>query len=118
MRRAAIRFCFPSFSVSFAERVDQLVPERISRSVLARVCRLDPDATALAQSVAILGESARISLCARLIGITVPKAATLAAGLVDIEVLVPGEPLRFVHPIVRTAIYEDLTRLQQADLHA
>ena len=98
--------------------VDQLVPERISKSVLVRVGRLDPDATALARSVAVLGEWARISMCAKLIGLEVAKAAALAAGLVDIEVLLPGEPLRFVHPIVRTAVYEDLTRPQQADLHA
>ena len=29
-----------------------------------------------------------------------------------------GEPLRFVHPVVRTAIYEDLSAAEQADLHA
>ena len=45
-------------------------------------------------------------------------AHSLATGLVDLAVLVPGEPLRFVHPIVRTAIYEDLSAAERADLHA
>ena len=40
------------------------------------------------------------------------------AGLVDLAVLAPGEPLRFVHPVVRTAIYEDLSAAEQVDLHA
>ena len=38
--------------------------------------------------------------------------------LVDLAVLVGGEPLRFVHPIVRTAIYNDLSATERADLHA
>jgi len=42
----------------------------------------------------------------------------LATGLVDLSVLVSGEPLRFVHPVVRTAIYADLSAEEQADLHA
>ena len=45
-------------------------------------------------------------------------ARTLATGLVDLSVLVPGEPLRFVHPVVRTAIYAELSAEERADLHA
>src|SRR5262245_62514230 len=48
----------------------------------------------------------------------VRKAGTLTAGLVDLAVLIGAEPLRFVHPIVRTAIYNDLSATEQADLHA
>ncbi len=98
--------------------MDRLAPERIAAAVLLRVSRLDPEAPALARSVAVLGEQARLSLCAQLAGVDPRKARTLAAGLVDLAVLVPGEPLRFVHPVVRTAIYEDLSAAEQADLHA
>ena len=98
--------------------VDRLAPERIAAAVLLRVSRLDPEAPALARSVAVLGEQARLSLCARLAGVNPRKARTLAAGLVDLAVLDAGEPLRFVHPVVRTAIYEDLSAAEQADLHA
>lgn len=98
--------------------VDQLAPERISQAVLLRVRRLHPHASALARSSAVLGEWARISFCADLIGCDVATTAEMAAGLVDIEVLLPGEPLRFVHPIVRAAIYEDMTAAERAEMHA
>jgi DNA-binding CsgD family transcriptional regulator len=100
------------------QAVDRLAPERIAAAVLLRVSRLDQQAPALARAVAVLGEQARLTMCAELAGLDVRKASTLAAGLVDLAVLVGGEPLRFVHPIVRTAIYNDLSATEQADLHA
>ena len=57
-------------------------------------------------------------MCAELAGLDVRTASTLGARLVDLAVLVGGEPLRFVHPIVRTAIYNDLSATERADLHA
>lgn len=98
--------------------VDRLAPERIAAAVLLRVSRLDPQAPALARAVAVLGEQARLTMCAELAGLDVKRASTLAAGLVDLAVLVSGEPLRFVHPIVRTAIFNDLSATERADLHA
>jgi DNA-binding CsgD family transcriptional regulator len=98
--------------------VDTLAPERISAAVLLRVEGLDRDAPALARAVAVLGPRARLSLCAQLADLDPRRARTLAAGLVDQAVLAPGEPLRFVHPIVRTAIYEELSPTEQSDLHA
>ncbi|HET7668589.1 MAG TPA: LuxR C-terminal-related transcriptional regulator, partial [Mycobacterium sp.] len=98
--------------------VDRLAPERIAAAVLLRVSRLDPQAPALARAVAVLGEQARLTMCAELAGLDVRTASTLAAGLVDLAVLIGAEPLRFVHPIVRTAIYNDLSATERADLHA
>jgi DNA-binding CsgD family transcriptional regulator len=98
--------------------VDTLAPERIATAVLLRVSGLDSDAPALARAVAVLGPQARLSLCARLAQLDPRRASTLAARLVDLAVLGAGEPLRFVHPIVRTAIYEDLSPPEQSDLHA
>jgi DNA-binding CsgD family transcriptional regulator len=98
--------------------VDRLAPERIAAAVLLRVSRLDPQAPALARAVAVLGEHARLNMCAELAGLDVRTASSLAVGLIDRAVLVGGEPVRFVHPIVRTAIYNDLSATEQADLHA
>src|SRR6476659_1575843 len=100
------------------QAVDRLAPERIAAAVLLRVSRLDPQAPALTRAVAVLGEQARLTMCAELAGVAVREASTLVAGLVDLAVLVGGDPLRFVHPIVRTAIYNDLSATEQADLHA
>ena len=99
------------------EAVGHVAPERIAAAVLLRVSRLHPQAPALARSVAILGEQARLAMCAELGAMDPRSAYCLAAGLVDLAVLVQGEPLRFAHPIVRTAIYEDLSAAEQADLH-
>jgi AAA ATPase domain len=98
--------------------VDRVAPERISKAVLLRVGALDPEASALARSIAVLGQEARLNLCSELAGVDIRKAATLITGLVDLAVLTPGEPSRFIHPIVRTAIYEDLSAAERADLHA
>lgn len=98
--------------------VDRLGPERIATAVLLRVQRLHPQAPALARAVAVLGGQARLAWCAELAGIDGRLAQNLAAGLADIAVLVLGEPLRFAHPVVRTAIYADLSAREQTDLHA
>ena len=100
------------------QAVDRLAPERIAAAVLLRVSRLDLEAPALTRAVAVLGEQARLTMCAELAGLDLRKASTLAAALVDLAVLAGGEPLRFVHPIVRTAIYNDLSAIEQAHLHA
>jgi DNA-binding CsgD family transcriptional regulator len=101
-----------------SQAVNRLAPERIAAAVLLRVSRLDPQAPALTRAVAVLSEQARLTMCAELAGLDVRTAGTLAAGLVDLAVLAAGEPLRFVHPIVRTAIYNDLSATEQGDLHA
>ena len=98
--------------------VDELGPERIAAAVLLRVGRLHPQAPALARSVAVLGEQARLTTCAKLVGFEPRVVRSLAAGLIDLAVLVPGEPLRFAHPVVRTAIYHDIPAQERADLHA
>jgi DNA-binding CsgD family transcriptional regulator len=100
------------------QAVNRLAPERIASAVLLRVSRLNPEAPALARAAAVLGEQARLSMCARLAGVDARKAAKLASGLVDLAVLAAGEPLGFIHPVVRTAIYHDLSAAEQADLHA
>jgi DNA-binding NarL/FixJ family response regulator len=56
-------------------------------------------------------------MCAELVGIDPRTAHHLADELAKLAILVPGEPLRFVHPIVRTAIYEDLSITERSDLH-
>jgi DNA-binding CsgD family transcriptional regulator len=98
--------------------VGTFAPERIAAAVLLRVSGLDPEAPALTRAVAVLGPEARLATCARLAEVDPRRAQTLAADLVDLAVLAPGEPARFVHPVVRTAIYEDLSATERSDLHA
>ncbi|HEX3805060.1 MAG TPA: AAA family ATPase [Solirubrobacteraceae bacterium] len=98
-----------------AARVERASPESVRRVVLGRLERLGPDAIALAQAVAILeratlrdaGELARLD-----------PAATVAAAddLLAAEILT-AEPLAFLHPLLRVAVYEQIPPAGRADDH-
>jgi DNA-binding CsgD family transcriptional regulator len=99
--------------------VRELGPERIATAVLSRVRRLSESAPALARGIAVLGAGAELRLAAQLSAIDDAEARRLTAALVDVAVLAPGaEPLRFVHPVVRGAIYADIPVTERAALHA
>ena len=95
-----------------------LGPERVNAAILQRVGRLAPEAPALARSAAVLGDQARLAECAELAGLSSARAVELAAGLADLAVLEHTEPLRFVHPVVRTAVYQAIPALERGALHA
>jgi hypothetical protein len=91
-----------------AAGVAKLHPEAIHRSILVRLGRLGEEAGRLAVAVAVLGPAASAPLAAELAALE-PGAATSAAdALTAAQVLAPGPPLSFVHPIVREAAYADL----------
>jgi DNA-binding CsgD family transcriptional regulator len=72
----------------------------------------------VAQAVAILGNGAEVEQAASLASLDEQAAAEAAAALGRAEILEPREPLRFVHPIVRAAVYEDLAPAARARRHA
>ena len=98
--------------------VRRLGPERIAAALLLRVGQHDPAAPALTRAVAVLGPQARLTACARLAELEPRCARELADDLASLAVLERGEPLRFVHPVVRTAIYDDIPTRRRAELHA
>lgn len=98
--------------------VGMLGPERIAGAVLLRIGGRHPLAPALARSVAILGEQATAAGCAALADLRPEQARELADALAELAVLERGEPLRFVHPVVRAAIYDDIPAGRRAQLHA
>ena len=84
-----------------------------SRAVSLRLSRLSPEATALAQAVAILGDGAEARQAAALAGLAAPAASAAADALVRVDVLRSQPALGFVHPLVRAAVYESLTSLDR-----
>lgn len=100
--------------------VDQLasaVPERVGRSVEARLVSGGPAARGVAEAAAVLGESATLQRAARLAGID-PSAAELAARwLVDAAILEDSARLGFRHPIVRSAVDAGIPGPARAALH-
>ena len=100
-----------------AARVLDFGSERVGRAVRRRLRRLPAEALAVARAVAVLGPSARLEQAAALAGIDEPAAAASADALVGIHVLAAGRALEFVHPLVRSAVYEQIPPLQRQALH-
>jgi tetratricopeptide (TPR) repeat protein len=101
-----------------AESVRSLGPDRIATSLLLRVGRLDPIAPRLARAVAVLGAEADPVHAAELADLDAADARALARLLADASVLEHCEPFRFVHPIARTAVYDEMSAAERARLHA
>lgn len=101
-----------------AERVQMASPETIARAALGRIGRLEPEASALATAVAVLGADTQLRHAAMLAGLDEQAAARAADRLADVDVLRRGLPLEFVHPLVRAAVYERQPKAQVALHHA
>ena len=101
-----------------AATVRELGPEAISTVVLQRLHRLPATAPAMARAVALLGEGASPALAAELAGLDVPTAEEALEALCRGDVLTrDGDALDFVHPIVLSAIYNDLPVRARSEGH-
>lgn len=88
-----------------------------SRAVTVRLARLRPQATRLAQAVAILGDDADPRHAAALADLDDRTASEAAAALARADVLRPHRPFGFVHPLIRAAVYSMLTAAEQEEGH-
>ncbi|MGH2957269.1 MAG: ATP-binding protein [Solirubrobacterales bacterium] len=93
-------------------------PEAIARAVLLRFASLPPAAQTIARSVSVLGKETTLALAAELAELSRNDAAQATDQLAAAEVLAPGTPLRFVHPIVRGIVYEETRPAARAGMHA
>jgi hypothetical protein len=76
--------------------------------MLLQLGRMSPAAPAAARAVAVLGTAATAGRAARLADLD-GDAAAEAIGALMAERFIEGErALRFVHPLVRSAVYQDL----------
>jgi DNA-binding CsgD family transcriptional regulator len=87
------------------------------RAVSVRLSRLPPEATRLAQAVAVLGDDVDPHHAAELAKLSDAAASSAAADLARADVLRPHAPLEFVHPLLRGAVYETLTALERSSVH-
>lgn len=100
-------------------RLRELGPETVLRSVLIRLARLPRGAVALAHAVAVLGDGGTRDSAAALGKVALADARAAVDGLRAIGVLAThGAALSFAHPIVRNALYRDLTPAARSTLHA
>ena len=90
----------------------------LARSVLHRLDALPPEATGIARAVAVLDRDASLAHAAAVAGVDADAAAHAADALAAARILAPGRPLRFLHPIVRTALYEAFPAAERGRWHA
>ena len=100
-----------------AARIRELAPPSVARAVLARMCALPPEAPAVAEAVAVLGDGAELRHVAALSGVDPDRAAAAADALASAGVVARGRPLRFAHPIVRAAVHDDIPDGRRSELH-
>jgi DNA-binding NarL/FixJ family response regulator len=89
--------------------VKEIGPRAVSRAVVVRLARLPEDAVAVARALAVLGDGAELPAVAALAGLDDESAARATGALARAEVLRHEMPLGFVHPLVRAAVYRDIS---------
>src|SRR6185436_2112358 len=90
-------------------RLDALGPPAVARWVGVLLGRLAPDTRSVVRAVAVLGPRAPLAAVTGLAGVDAFAAADAVAeatrlGLLEGE----GDAVGFVHPLVASAVYEDL----------
>ncbi len=104
-------------TASAAEDVGSIVPRGVANAVLLRLARLAPPAAALARALSVLGDGAQVGDAARLAGLAGTDLDPAMVGLISAGVVEPGGTIRFTHPIVRRAIYDDISPAERERLH-
>jgi DNA-binding CsgD family transcriptional regulator len=99
------------------ESIARMAPPAVLRMVLLRLGHLPDECSAMARAVAILGNDAQLDRAAALSGLTAAAAERAADALSAADILSVGEPLRFIHPLVRSSIYGDITERQRSSAH-
>jgi DNA-binding CsgD family transcriptional regulator len=100
-----------------AREVGRLAPDSVLDAALVRLTRLPTGSAALARAAAVLGDDATFGRAAALAQLEPDVAAPVADALAAAEILRPGEPLAFVHPLLHSAIYLDLPSAERAQAH-
>ena len=100
-----------------AVAVDTLTPRHVALYLAERLAGLGPVARMLAHAIAVLGPGCGLGDAIRLAGITPADAKRQYNRLCDAAILTPGTTVDFRHPIIRSAIYDDIDPSRRSDLH-
>ena len=92
-------------------------PASLARSVLLRTAGLSADAVALARALAVLGDGAELRHAAALASLDADAAAEAASRLADAQIIDDAPGFAFIHPIVRSSIYTDISSATRARVH-
>ena len=99
-----------------ARHVERIGARTVGRSIHLRLRRLPEHAGRLARALAVLEQSDLLQ-AARLAGLDETEAADAADLLAAAGIVEPGRPLSFIHPIVRSGIYAELSDVERSEVH-
>jgi DNA-binding CsgD family transcriptional regulator len=100
-----------------ATYVIELGPQAIARGIATRLARLPEEAARLLRAAATLGDRTELSLAAMLADLEPKAALSAASALVKADLLRHENPLEFIHPVVRTAVLEEMSADERTDAH-
>ncbi len=100
-----------------AASIGASAPAAVARSVRLRLDALGPEPLSLARAVAVFGEGAPLPHAAELARVTPARASRALDRLAAAEILAADEPLRFVHPLVASAVHDDLGTGERGEWH-
>ncbi|MFP5372961.1 MAG: BTAD domain-containing putative transcriptional regulator, partial [Actinomycetes bacterium] len=100
-----------------ADMVVAVGSRAVSSMVLMRLRRLGDRATTVCRAAAVLGDGAPLPVLAALVQMPEPETAAALAALARCEIVKDEQPMAFVHPLVREAVYRDLPAAARALMH-
>ena len=101
-----------------SDSVREMAPQRVAQMVLGRMSQMPPEAGTLARSVAVLGDDCEPVLATELASLDLVAGREAADALRRAAIFDPGDSLRFVHPLVRNAVYADFSTGERGAAHA
>jgi DNA-binding CsgD family transcriptional regulator/tetratricopeptide (TPR) repeat protein len=101
-----------------ANAIIELGSRAVARTVEMRLEPAGEGPTRLAEAASVLGENQPIARAIELTSLADREGDEAAIALSRIDVLQPGTTIRFVHPVVRSAVYERIGPRERARLHA
>ncbi|MFP5389264.1 MAG: ATP-binding protein, partial [Thermoleophilia bacterium] len=104
-------------TAELAEQLEGFGVEAVARNVRQRLHNLGPRVEAVARAVAVVGDGATVLEVAALSECDEATVRSAVTDLIAIDLLIPDAPLGFVHPLVRAAVYEEMTVVRRAALH-
>jgi DNA-binding CsgD family transcriptional regulator len=99
-----------------ARQVERIGARTAGGSIRLRLRRLPEHAGRLARALAVLEQSDLLP-AARLAGLDEDEAVEAADLLTSAGILETGRPLTFIHPIVRSGVYSELSGAERAQGH-
>jgi DNA-binding CsgD family transcriptional regulator len=90
----------------------------LRRTVAWRLSELGSEAVALAQAAAVLGDGCSLHLAAELARLDEETAVFQASRLEVASILQHGDPVEFLHPLLRAAVEAELPEVVRGELHA